>query len=84
VAVRTPYAAGELEIYSFWAVDDPILAVLVFGGAGLVVIALFLAYRRSGPEPRRVIAAIGIGMLGLAIISVLLVTWLSASNPAVH
>jgi hypothetical protein len=83
VAVRASYAAGDLEIYSIWALDEPILAALVIGGIGLIVMAVFLTYRRSGPESRRVIAAIGAGVLGLAVIGALLVTWLSASSPAI-
>ncbi len=73
-----------MEIYSLWAVDEPILAALVLGGIGLVVVALVLAYRRSGPESRRVIVAIGIGMVGPAVFGALLVTWLSASSPAIR
>jgi hypothetical protein len=72
-----------LEIYSIWGLDEPIFAALVLGGIGLISIALYLAYRRSGPESRRVIAAIGVGILGLAVVGALLVTWLSASSPRI-
>ena len=74
MAVRAPYAAGDLEIYSIWPLDEPILAALVIGGIALVCLALYLAHRRSGPESRRVIAAIGVGMLGVAVVGALLVT----------
>jgi hypothetical protein len=80
VAVRAPYAAGDLEIYSIWPLDEPILATLVLGVIGLIGVALYLAHRRSGPETRRVVAAIGVVMLGFAVFGGLVVTWLGASG----